>query len=61
MSDYKVVLELRSGEKIWINPRQVVKMVKNPEGRYFKYLTNKEVYEVDRRTASTLEDFFKEV
>lgn len=61
MSDYKVVLELRSGEKIWINPRQVVKMVKNPEGRYFIYLTNKEVYEVDRRTASTLEDFFKEV
>ena len=61
MGDFKVVIEVPTGEKVWINPRQVVKMVKSVSGRYFIYLSNGETYEVDRRKASTLEDFFKEL
>ena len=58
MGSYRVVLESSTGDLVWINPRQVIKMIKIPSGQYYVYLTNGEVYEVDRRQASTLENFF---
>ena len=61
MSDFKVVIETHNGERIWINPRCVVKMIRDRHGRYFIYLINGDIYEVGRREASTLEDFFKEL
>lgn len=37
MGDFKVVIDIPTGEKVWINPRQVVKMIKSVSGRYFIY------------------------
>lgn len=60
MSSFKLVIDLADGTRIWVNMFQIVKMQKDTAGRYFIFLTNGECYEVDRRTASTVEEFLED-
>ncbi len=59
MRDFKLVLGMPDGSKVWINLPQILKMVKAPDGHYFLYLLNGERYELDRRTASAVENYFE--
>lgn len=55
----KIILELATGVRTWLNPMQIIKMEQLPDGRYFVRLSNGEAYEIDRRTASKVEDAFQ--
>ena len=59
MSDVRVTLELADGRTIWLNPRLMLKMEKTPDGRFFVYMVNGETYEIGRKEAGRVEDFFE--
>ena len=59
MRPFKLVLDLPNGEKVWINLMQMLKMKKTPDDRYFLYLVNGEVYEINHRTARQVENYFE--
>lgn len=55
----KLILTMANETRLWINPAQIVKMERTPEGRFFIYLINGEIYEIDRRLASAVENYFE--
>ncbi len=59
MRSFKLVLDTPNGGKVWINIPQMLKMEKTPDGRYFLYLINGEVYEINHKTASLVENYFE--
>lgn len=59
MRDFKLVLGLPDGSKVWINIPQMLKMEKTPDGKYFIYLVNGEKYLIDHKTASMVENYFE--
>ena len=59
MRDFKLVLSLQDGSKVWINIPQMLKMVKTPTGEYYLYLVNGESYQIDHGTARMVENYFE--
>ena len=59
MRDFKLVLDLPTGGKVWINVPQILKMEKTADGHYFLYLVNGEMYEISHRNASMVENYFE--
>lgn len=59
MSDFKLVLNLPNGNRAWINLAQAVKMERTPDGRFFLYMINGEVFQISGRDASTVENYFE--
>lgn len=59
MRDFKLVIDLMDGSKVWINLPQILKMEKKPDGRYFIFLVNGEIYPIDHKTASFVENYFE--
>lgn len=57
--NYKVVVDLPNGKRVWINTAHLVKMEKTPDDRYFVYLINGEVYEINRGDAAKVENCFE--
>lgn len=58
----RLVLKLTDGTKVWINPRQIVKMEKKPTGDdYFIFLTNGQVFPIDRSMARDVENYFENI
>lgn len=55
----KVILSMANDTRLWLNPNQIVKMERTPEGRFFVFMTNGEVFEIDRRAAGAIENFFE--
>ncbi|MBQ8586947.1 MAG: hypothetical protein IJ453_02560 [Oscillospiraceae bacterium] len=55
----KIILSMANDSRLWLNPNQIVKMERTPEGRYFVFMTNGEVFEIDRRTAGAIENHFQ--
>ena len=60
MRGFKLDLEMPDGSRVWVNGPQILKMVKTVDDRYFLYLVNGEMYEISRRMASTVEDYFED-
>ncbi|MCR5232085.1 MAG: competence protein ComK [Acholeplasmatales bacterium] len=58
MGDFKFVLGMQDGKKIWINMNHIVKMEKTPDGNYFIFLSNGEKYLIDLSHARLVENFF---
>ena len=52
----KLILSLANDSRIWLNPGQIVKMERTPEGRFYVFMSNGEVFEVDRRAAGAIEN-----
>ena len=52
----KLILSLANDARIWLNPGQIVKMERTPEGRFYVFMSNGEVFEVDRRAAGAIEN-----
>ena len=59
MRSFKLVLGLPDGGKGWINIPQMLKMEKTADGHYFLYLVNGDMYEIDHKTASMVENYFE--
>lgn len=59
MRSFKLVLDLPDGGKVWINIPQMLKMEKTADGHYFLYLVNGEMYEINHKTASMVENYFE--
>ena len=59
MRPFKLVLDLPNGKKVWINIVQMLKMEKTPDDRYFLYLINGEIFEINHRTARIVENYFE--
>ena len=55
----KLILSLANDSRIWLNPGQIVKMERTPEGRFYVYKSKGEVLEVDRRAAGAIENYFE--
>ena len=55
----KSILSLANDSRLWLNPNQIVKMERTPDGRFFVFMTNGEVFEIDRRTAGAIENYFE--
>lgn len=55
----KLILAMNNDTRLWINPAQIVKMERTLDGRFFIHLTNGEIYEVDRRMAGAVENYFE--
>lgn len=59
MRSFKLVLSLHDGTKVWINIPQMLKMEKTPDNHYFLYLVNGDMFEIDHKTASMVENYFE--
>ena len=59
MRRFKVGLGVPDGGKVWINIPQMLKMEKTADGHYFLYLVNGDMYEIDHKTASMVENYFE--
>lgn len=59
MRPFKLVLGMPDGGKVWINIPQLLKMEKTADGHYFLYLVNGDMYEIDHKTASMVENYFE--
>lgn len=59
MRSFKLVLPMPDGSKVWINIPQMLKMEKTPDGQYFLYLVNGEMFRIDHKTASMVENYFE--
>ena len=59
MRSFKLVLDTPDGGKVWINIPQMLKMEKKPDGRYYLYLVNGDMYEISHKTASMVENYFE--
>ena len=59
MRSFKLVLPMPDGSKVWINIPQMLKMEKTPDGQYFLYLVNGEMFHIDHKTASMIENYFE--
>ena len=59
MRNFKLVLTMPDGAKVWINIPQMLKMEKTPDGQYFLYLVNGEMFRIDHKTASMVENYFE--
>ncbi len=59
MRSFKLVLGMPDGGKVWINIPQMLKMEKTTDGHYFLYLVNGDMYEIDHKTASMVENYFE--
>lgn len=59
MRDFKLVLEKADGTKVWINLMHMVKMEKDPNGNYFLFLVNGDVFPISRSTARFVENYFE--
>ena len=59
MRSFKLVLDLPDGGKVWINIPQMLKMEKTADGHYFLYLVNGDMYEINHKTASMVENYFE--
>ncbi len=59
MRSFKLVLGMPDGGKVWINIPQMLKMEKTADGHYFLYLVNGDMYEIDHKTASMVENYFE--
>ena len=59
MRSFKFVLGMPDGGKVWINIPQMLKMEKPADGHYFLYLVNGDMYEIDHKTASMVENYFE--
>lgn len=59
MRFFKLVLGMPDGGKVWINIPQMLKMEKTADGHYFLYLVNGDMYEIDHKTASMVENYFE--
>ena len=55
----KIILSLANDSRLWLNPNQIVKMERTPDGRFFVFMTNGEVFEIDRRDAGAIENYFE--
>ena len=58
MKEFKLIINLVDGRKVWINLLHVLKMEITPDGRYFLFLTNGEVYPIDGRTYDVVKDYY---
>lgn len=61
MADSRIMIDTHNGGRIWLNPQQILKMEKTPDGRYFVYMPNGEIFEIGSRAASNLEDYFEDL
>lgn len=59
MRSFKLVLEKLDGTKVWINLTQMLKMEKEPDGRYYLYLVNGERFEISHSIARFVENYFE--
>lgn len=59
MRSFKFTIDFADGRRIWINLMQMLKMEKLPDSRYFIYLINGEKYEIDKKTARDVENYFE--
>lgn len=60
MKGAKLRLELANGTKVWLNVAQAVKMQRMPDGRYYLYMVNGEIFEIDRSMAREVENSFED-
>ena len=56
MSACKLVIEVPGGKKIWLNIMQMIKMERYPDGRFFVYMINGEIFEIDHKSARIVEN-----
>ena len=61
MADTRIVIETPNDGKIWLNPQQILKMEKTPDDRFFIHMVNGEIFEVGKRTAGKVEDYFEDL
>ena len=59
MRDFKLVLEMPDGGKVWINVPQMLKMEKTADDHYFLYLVNGDMYEISHKIARMVENYFE--
>lgn len=59
MRNFKLVLDMPDGGKVWINIPQMLKMEKTADGHYFLYLVNGDMYEISHKIASMVENYFE--
>lgn len=59
MRSFKLVLPMPDGSKVWINIPQMLKMEKTPDGKYFLYLVNGEMVQLDHKNAKLVENYFE--
>ena len=59
MRSFKLVIDLPDGSKVWINLPQMLKMEKTPDGQYFLYLVNGEMFKIDHSTTRMIENYFE--
>ncbi|MCR5350182.1 MAG: FecR family protein [Acholeplasmatales bacterium] len=55
----KIRLKLDDGSIVWINPQQILKMVKDTQGQYYIVLVNGEKYYISHGIASDIENYFE--
>ena len=60
MKAAKLVLAKPDGTRVWINLFQVLKMEKLPNGRFYLFLINGEVFEINLDSARIVEKFLED-
>ena len=55
----KIKLKQDNGSIVWINPQQILKMVKDTQGKYYIVLVNGEKYSITHGQASDIENYFE--
>lgn len=55
----KIKLKQDNGSIVWINPQQIIKMVKDTQGQYYIVLANGEKYYISHGIASDIENYFE--
>lgn len=58
VKDFKVILNMPDGKKVWINILHVIKMEITPDGHYFLFLANGETYHIDKDIYEDIKDYF---
>ena len=55
----KIKLKQDNGSIVWINPQQIIKMVKDTQGQYYIVLVNGEKYYISHGISSDIENYFE--
>ncbi|MBE6793107.1 MAG: hypothetical protein E7534_06410 [Ruminococcaceae bacterium] len=59
MMSFKLKLEMPDDTTVWVNMLQIVKMQKDAAGRYFIFMSNGEVFEINHSAAKRVEECFE--
>lgn len=55
----KIKIKLYDESVVWINPQQILKMVKTSKGDFYIVLVNGEKYSITHGQASDIENYFE--